>query len=62
MKKILVSVVAIVAALSLTACLGGKEETVTKPAELAAQFNKGEIPPEELEDGLALWNESIKED
>ena len=60
MKKILVSVVAIVAALSLAACIGGKKPI--DPATLAEQFNNGEITIEELEAGLALWNESIKED
>jgi len=60
MKKILVSVVAIVAALSLTACIGGKKPA--DPATLAEQFNNGEITIEELEAGIDVWNESIKED
>ena len=59
MKKILVSTVAIVAALSLAAC-GGKKPV--DPATLAEQFNNGEITIEELEAGIKLWNESIKED
>lgn len=60
MKKIIVSTIAIVAALSLAACIGGKKPV--DPATLAEQFNNGEITIEELEAGLALWNESIKED